>query len=49
VAKSFSCEIALDKVGYHGPLSVEFEDAGVDRDQYAAEGCRFIRAIDEGS
>ena len=37
---------ALNRVGYTGPLSVEWEDAGMDREYGAAEACRFVRAID---
>ncbi len=37
---------ALNRVGYDGPLSVEWEDSGMDREHGAAEACRFIREMD---
>ena len=37
---------ALNRVGYQGPLSVEWEDAGMDREHGALEACRFVREID---
>jgi len=37
---------ALNSIGYTGPLSVEWEDSGMDREQGAAEACRFVKAID---
>jgi sugar phosphate isomerase/epimerase len=37
---------ALNRVGYAGPLSVEWEDAGMDREHGAAEACDFVRALD---
>lgn len=37
---------ALSRVGYTGPLSVEWEDTGMDREHGAAEACDFVRAID---
>jgi sugar phosphate isomerase/epimerase len=37
---------ALNRVGYDGPLSVEWEDAGMDREHGAAEACAFVRRID---
>lgn len=37
---------ALNDLGYQGPLSVEWEDAGMDREHGAAEACRFVRALD---
>ncbi len=37
---------ALNRVGYQGPLSVEWEDSGMDREHGAAEACEFVRAID---
>ena len=37
---------ALNRVGYDGPLSVEWEDSGMDREHGAAEACRFVRALD---
>ncbi|MCX7428419.1 MAG: sugar phosphate isomerase/epimerase [Planctomycetia bacterium] len=37
---------ALNDVGYAGPLSVEWEDSGMDRDQGAAEALDFVRGIE---
>ncbi len=37
---------ALNAVGYDGPLSVEWEDSGMDREHGAEEACAFVRAID---
>ena len=37
---------ALNRIGYEGPLSVEWEDAGMDREHGAAEACEFVRALD---
>ena len=37
---------ALNRVGYRGPLSVEWEDAGMDREHGARESCEFVRGID---
>jgi len=37
---------ALNTVGYDGPLSVEWEDAGMDREHGAAEACEFLRDLD---
>ena len=37
---------ALNDVGYQGPLSVEWEDSGMDRDHGAKEACQFVRRID---
>jgi sugar phosphate isomerase/epimerase len=37
---------ALNRVGYGGPLSVEWEDSGMDREHGAAEACEFVRRID---
>jgi sugar phosphate isomerase/epimerase len=37
---------ALNTIGYHGPLSVEWEDSGMDREQGATEACRFVKLID---
>ena len=36
----------LNVVGYYGPLSVEWEDAGMDREHGACEACEFVRKID---
>lgn len=37
---------ALNDVGYKGPLSVEWEDSGMDRDNGAKEACDFVRRMD---
>jgi sugar phosphate isomerase/epimerase len=37
---------ALNHAGYNGPLSVEWEDSGMDRDQGAKEACDFVKRID---
>jgi sugar phosphate isomerase/epimerase len=37
---------ALNGIGYSGPLSVEWEDNGMDREHGAAEACEFVRSID---
>jgi sugar phosphate isomerase/epimerase len=37
---------ALNDIGYSGPLSVEWEDSGMDREAGAAEACDFVRYSD---
>lgn len=37
---------ALNRVKYHGPLSVEWEDCGMDRAHGAREACAFVRKLD---
>ena len=37
---------ALNQAGYKGPLTVEWEDSGMDRDQGAKEACEFVRKVD---
>ena len=37
---------ALNRIGYHGPLSVEWEDSGMDREHGAAEACAFVKEVD---
>ena len=37
---------ALNSIGYNGPLSVEWEDSAMDREQGASESCRFVKSID---
>jgi sugar phosphate isomerase/epimerase len=37
---------ALNRIGYDGPLSVEWEDAGMDRVHGASESADFIRRLD---
>ena len=36
----------LNRVNYQGPLSVEWEDSGMDREEGAAEACDFVKALD---
>jgi len=36
----------LNEIGYDGPLSVEWEDAGMDREHGATEACEFVRKVD---
>ena len=36
---------ALNRIGYNGPLSVEWEDSGMDR-EHGAKGHEFVRAAD---
>ncbi|MHC4527616.1 MAG: sugar phosphate isomerase/epimerase family protein, partial [Planctomycetota bacterium] len=37
---------ALNRIGYTGPLSVEWEDSGMDREHGAAEACEFVKKVD---
>jgi sugar phosphate isomerase/epimerase len=37
---------ALNQTGYAGPLSVEWEDSGMDREHGAQEACAFVRSVD---
>ncbi len=37
---------ALNEIGYDGPLSVEWEDSGMDREYGAADACQFVKKID---
>jgi sugar phosphate isomerase/epimerase len=37
---------ALNEIGYDGPLSVEWEDAGMDREYGAADACQFVKRMD---
>ena len=37
---------ALNAIGYNGPLSVEWEDSGMDREYGAREAAAFVRQID---
>ncbi|MET1153906.1 TIM barrel protein, partial [Arthrobacter sp.] len=37
---------ALAAIGYHGPISVEWEDAGMDRLQGAPEALEFLKRFD---
>lgn len=38
--------VALNDIGYRGPLSVEWEDTRMDREHGATEACDFVRSID---
>jgi sugar phosphate isomerase/epimerase len=37
---------ALNQVNYQGPLSVEWEDIGMDREHGATEAAAFLRKVD---
>ena len=37
---------ALNDIKYAGPLSVEWEDSGMDREQGATEACAFVKKVD---
>ena len=37
---------ALNRIGYDGPLSVEWEDAGMDRERGAAEALELVKKLD---
>ncbi len=37
---------ALNQIGYTGPLSVEWEDSGMDREHGAREACAFVKRLD---
>ncbi len=37
---------ALNDIGYCGPLSVEWEDSGMEREYGAKEACEFVKKID---
>jgi len=41
------CFRALNTIGYDGPISIEWEDAGMDRLQGAPEALEFIRALNK--
>jgi sugar phosphate isomerase/epimerase len=36
---------ALNQIGYEGPLSVEWEDSGMDREHGAREACEFVHKL----
>ena len=36
---------ALNDIGYDGPLSVEWEDGGMDREHGATESAAFVRQL----
>jgi sugar phosphate isomerase/epimerase len=38
--------VALNDIGYAGPLSVEWEDSRMDREHGAAEAAEFVRGVD---
>ena len=37
---------ALNRINYQGPLSVEWEDSGMNREQGAREACAFVKKVD---
>lgn len=37
---------ALNHIGYEGPLSVEFSDAGMNREYGVEEACQFVKKLD---
>ena len=37
---------ALNHIGYNGPLSVEWEDSGMEREHGAKEACAFVKKVD---
>ncbi|GHU61959.1 AP endonuclease [Bacteroidia bacterium] len=37
---------ALNSVGYNGPLSVEWEDSAMNREQGAIESCKLVKSVD---
>ena len=37
---------SLNAINYEGPLSIEWEDIGMDREQGAAEACQFVKNVD---
>jgi sugar phosphate isomerase/epimerase len=37
---------ALNRINYQGPLSVEWEDGGMDREHGAKEACEFVKKVD---
>ena len=37
---------ALNRIGYDGPLSIEWEDSGMDRDWGAPDALAFVRRTD---
>ena len=38
--------VALNDIGYQGPLSIEWEDSRMDREHGAAEACQFMKRAD---
>ena len=37
---------ALNRIDYQGPLSVEWEDSGMDREHGAQESCEYVKNLD---
>ena len=37
---------ALNRAGYSGPLSIEWEDSGMEREFGAREACEFTKQLD---
>ena len=37
---------ALNNIGYDGPLSIEWEDSGMDREHGASEACSAVKGYD---
>lgn len=37
---------ALNRINYQGPLSVEWEDSGMDREEGAKEACAYVKQVD---
>ena len=37
---------ALNRIKYDGPLSIEWEDSGMDREHGAAEACQYVKSVD---
>jgi sugar phosphate isomerase/epimerase len=37
---------ALNRAGYTGPLSVDWEDSGMEREHGAREACEFVKSVD---
>ena len=37
---------ALNSIGYDGPLSIEWEDSGMDREVGAEEACAYVKGVD---
>ncbi len=38
--------VALNDIGYQGPLSIEWEDSRMDREHGAKEACEFVKNVD---
>ena len=36
----------MNHIGYQGPLSIEWEDSGMDREHGAKEACKFVKRVD---